>query len=72
MSIPPTADEIEAGVDSFSKFGEFNQIYSLADGDITKYDKVFNSSYSEAFITLYRKAEDTRFQKRLQKILLRK
>lgn len=69
--MPASQEEIEAGVNEFNKFGEFNQIYALADGDITKYDSVFNATYSEAFITLYRRAEDARFQKRLRKILTR-
>jgi hypothetical protein len=64
-------NEIEAGVDRFEKFGEFNLIYNLADGDVTKFDAVFNLSYSEAFTTLYRRAEESRYQKALRKIINR-
>lgn len=59
--------EKEAGIDRFTKFGLFNLIYTLANGDVTKYDQVFNISYGEAFLTLYRKAEETRFSKQLRK-----
>lgn len=59
--------EKEAGIDRFSKFGEFNLIYTLANGDVSKYEQVFNISYGEAFLTLYRKAEEARFAKQLRK-----
>ena len=62
---------MEAGIDRFNKFGEFNLIYTLANGDVTKYEKVFNITYSEAFTTLYRRAEEARFTKQLHKILKR-
>lgn len=65
------AIEIEAGVANFDRFGEFNAIYTLAGGDPTKFDAVFNLSYSEAFTTLARKAEEARFQKRLNRIINR-
>jgi hypothetical protein len=64
-------NEVEAGIDRFNKFGEFNLIYNLAGGDPTKYDAVFNITYSEAFTTLYRRAEETRFAKQLRKIINR-
>lgn len=69
MKVPPDAIEVEAGVSNFDKFGEFNVIYSLANGDVTKYNAVFNIEYSEAFITLYRKAEEMRFTKKLNALL---
>lgn len=62
---------MEAGIERFNKFGEFNLIYNLAGGDPTKYDKVFNITYSEAYTTLYRRAEEARFSKQLSKILRR-
>jgi len=43
----------------------------LAGGDPTKFEAVFNLSYSEAFTTLARKAEEARYQKRLNKLINR-
>jgi hypothetical protein len=67
--VKPDAIEVEAGIDRFNQFAEFNVIYSLADGDISKYEAVFNLSYDEAFITLARKAEEARYSKRLRKVM---
>lgn len=65
----PTAIEKDAGVANFDRFGAFNSIYTLAGGDCTKFDAVFNLSYTEAFTTLARKAEEARFQMRLSNII---
>lgn len=64
-----SAIEKDAGVANFDRFGLFNTIYLLAGGDCTKYDAVFNLSYSEAYLTLARKAEEARYQKRFNEIL---
>lgn len=64
--------EKDAGIKRFEKFGEFNVIYSLANGDITKYDLVFNSSYNDAFLTLWRKVEESKFQKKLNNLISKK
>jgi hypothetical protein len=72
LNVPPTAEELEAGIKTFEKFGEFNVIYSLANGDVTKYNGVFDLEYNDAFLTLYRKAEETRFSRKYSKIIQRK
>lgn len=65
----PSAIEKDSGVANFDRFGLFNTIYLLAGGDCTKYDAVFNLSYSEAYMTLARKAEEARYQKRFNEII---
>lgn len=70
--MPPDEDEVEAGINRFDKFKQFNIIYSLANGDITKFDIIFNVSYADAFTTMYRKAEELRYQKKLHQIIKRK
>lgn len=47
-------------------------IYSLANGDVTKYDAVFNTSYNDAFLTLWRKVEEGKFQKKLNNLINKK
>jgi hypothetical protein len=69
LVVPPDEDEVQAGISRFDKFKQFNVIYSLADGDITKFDVIFNVSYSDAFITMYRKAEELRYSKKLQQVI---
>lgn len=72
LVVPPDEDEVEAGISRFDKFKNFNVIYSLAGGDITKFDIIFNVSYAEAFTTLYRKAEELRYSKKLNKVIRNK
>ena len=65
----PDTIEIEAGIDKFNQFGEFNVLYNLASGDPLKLEDAFNLPYTEAFLTLARKAEEARYAKRLRKAL---
>jgi hypothetical protein len=69
LNVPHDEMELQAGIKNFDKFAEFNVIYSLANGDVTKYNAVFNLEYNDAFITLYRKAEEARYSNRLNKII---
>lgn len=69
MNVPPDEIELRAGMHEFDKFGEFNVIYSLAGGDFTKFDAAFNLEYRVAYETLKHKAEEARYQKRLNKLL---
>ena len=69
MIIPPDENEVQAGISRFDKFKQFNVIYSLANGDITKFDIIFNVSYAEAFTTMYRKAEELRYSKKLNQVM---
>jgi hypothetical protein len=69
LRVPHDEMEIQAGIKNFDKFAEFNVIYSLSGGDVTKYNAVFNLEYNEAFITLYRKAEEARYTSKLNKII---
>lgn len=69
MIVPPDENEVQAGISRFDKFKQFNVIYSLANGDICKFDTIFNVSYTEAFTTMYRKAEELRYSKKLQQVI---
>lgn len=65
-------DELEAGIDRFSKFGRLSTIDTLAGGDILKHEDVVNLKYSRIFTKLYLESEKAKFQRELQKIKMRK
>lgn len=69
LGYEPTGEEIEAGIEEFNQFGVFNQIDSLACGDITKHDEVRALPYSVCFTKLYKDKLSSEFQKRYNKII---
>ena len=66
--VSPEKIEIDAGISRFDKYKQFNVIYALANGDVTKYDAVFNMTYDEAFVTLFRRADELRFTRELNRL----
>lgn len=64
----PEAEELQAGVDRFARFGVLNRIDSLAGGDITKYDEVMMQPYSVVFAKLQMNLEQSQYSKRLRRV----
>jgi hypothetical protein len=69
LKVDHDIEEKEARIDAFDRFGVFNTLYALADGDFTKLDSAFNITYIEGFTILARKSEEARYSKRLRKVM---
>ena len=65
-------DEMEAGIDRFTKFGRLSTIDTLSGGDILKHEEIINLTYSRIFTKLYLESEKAKYQKELHKIKLRR
>jgi hypothetical protein len=68
LKYEPSAEEIQAGIEDFSKFGEFSPMYALAGGDITKFDAVVMQPWKTVFRTMQYRIKEAQFRKRLQEI----
>lgn len=68
----PSNDEIEAGCETFSKFGTLLQFDQLAGGCIEKYDLIGKLKYSLCFSKLVLEKERSEFNERLFTIRNRK
>jgi hypothetical protein len=72
LDTTPTAEQIRAGVESFSELGYFNQIDDLAAALHLTYDAVLELEYIVAFQKLLRMKISTTFEKRYNEILREK
>jgi hypothetical protein len=58
----PTDEELEAGIETFGKFGAFIQLRKLAKEDVTKLEDVRNMKYSTCLMELIYQKEVYDFQ----------
>lgn len=72
LSVQPTVEQVNAGVDIYTKFGVMNTIRALADGNILNYDKVLALEYNVVYITLLMNKADNVFQENYRKVVSRK
>jgi hypothetical protein len=68
LSYEPEPEEKEAGINTFSQFGEFSPMYALAGGDITKFNAVIFEPYIVVFRTLLYRVTQHKYEKRLREI----
>ena len=61
-------DEENAGIGMFEKYGFYNEIRSLTDGDKTKEDYYLNLPYIDVFLELTYKSNLIKFSNKLQEI----
>lgn len=66
---PPTAEQIRAGVEEFSKLGYFNTIDDLAGGDPLKYNDILKLEYIVVYHKLLKNKISTTFGERYAAIL---
>ena len=60
---------MSAGIDNFKKFGDFNTVFNLADGDILKFDAVIQKTWNEVFVTLLYKKTKSDYMDKLGRII---
>jgi hypothetical protein len=65
---PYDDDQIEAGVKAFETFGAFGILYSLADGDVTKYDQINEMNAEMVYFTLLFEKAKNDYNTKLKKI----
>lgn len=63
-----TGEEESAGIEVFDKYGFFNTVYSLADGDVTMFDKVLETPAETIFMTLMYEKDKRKFERNLKRI----
>lgn len=68
LSYEPTAEEMEAGIDSLGKYGRIVSIDTLAKGDILKWREIEQLSYNEVFFKLCMDKDRTDIERNLMKI----
>jgi len=69
---PPSAEQIRAGIEEFSKLGYFNTIDDLAGGDPIKYDAVLELEYIVIYNKLLKSKISSKFAERYSAILREK
>jgi len=67
LSNEPTQKEINAGIDDFQEFGQYNTLRMLTGGDKTKEKHWLELPYSEVFLELCYLVAQSNYQKRLYK-----
>ena len=72
LSHYPSEDELAAGMDRFGKYSPILQVDSLAGGDILKYEKIRQLTYSDCLTKLALDKERNDYQKDYQSIMSRK
>jgi hypothetical protein len=68
----PDADSLQAGIEQLSRFGVFAAVDSLASGDPTKYETIYELPYTTVFTKLWLETERSKFEKRLRIMLTNK
>lgn len=68
LHVPPTAEQIRAGVSAFNELSYFNQIDDLAGGDPTKYDTILSLEYIVIYQKLRRNTISAIFEQRLSAV----
>lgn len=64
----PENEEIEAGIESLTKFGRMASVDTLAGGDILKHSLIIDMPYSKVFTKMYLESEKSKFQKRVHNL----
>lgn len=72
LSSDPEAEELEAGIESLSKFGRLATVDALSGGDLLKHNDIIELPYSRVFTKLYLEAEKAKYQRELYRIKARK
>ena len=72
LAYEPSADEEEAGIDRFARFGTMGTIDTLAAGNVLLYDEIEAKPYRLIFAKLYLESEKTRYQKNMLAIQRRR
>lgn len=67
LSGNPSQKEIAAGIDEFKKYGQYNTLRMLTNGDKTKEKHWLSLPYSEVFLELSYMVDEARYQKNLYK-----
>ena len=67
-----TPEQVEAGVEELDKFGTWNAFATLSQGDWTRLEKIFNFSYEEVMIILFREKILQKINRQYQEIMKRK
>ena len=61
LTTPPTAEQMRAGIEEFSKLGYFNTIDDLAQGKPWRYDDILNTEYIVIYNRLLKMKISTKF-----------
>ncbi len=72
LTTPPTAEQIRAGVEEFSKLGYFNTIDDLAQGKPWHYDDILNTEYIVIYNKLLKMKISANFGERYAAIMREK
>ncbi len=62
-------DHIEAGISVFQKYGPINQLESLSNGDVTKWEQIKAIDLATIFTKLRMNRDRHIFQKKLSEVL---
>jgi hypothetical protein len=62
------SEEVQAGCDVFTKYGDFGTIYGLCGGDPFKFDEIQLISYNRIYNIQRYRLELRNYEKRLNKI----
>ena len=69
LSVKPTSEQLQAGVDMFDKFGVMNTVKALALGNILNYEKILKIDYNTVYLHLWMAKTDHDFQENYRRIL---
>lgn len=69
LSIPPTAEQIAAGVHMFDALEEFNTVDMLAGGDPLKYDLIEELPYETIYLKLLKSTITTKFERNYAEVI---
>lgn len=73
LNIPPTADEIQAGVDRFAEAcGDMGNVVGLAEQFHCTFEEVYKRPYLEVFTIQKIHTERTKYERRLTEVYSRK
>jgi hypothetical protein len=61
----PEPEELEAGIESLSKFGRMATVDTLAGGDLLKHNQIIEMPYSRVFTKMYLESEKAKYQRKL-------
>ena len=73
MLVPETNhDLVEAGIEDMGKFGFINSLDALADGDVTKWDTIYNMPYKDIYIKQLKDKEMNEVEQNYNAIITRR
>lgn len=64
-----SADEEQAGIDVFTKYGELNVLEGLSGGDITEWENVKGMPFEQVLIKRRMNNDKNEYEKRLREII---